>query len=95
MAINLENVVTNVLNTLFPGTTIHKVLVKPGVDYDGDEVLRITVILDEGPERLDKDALVGLARHLRSRLAEVDHEEFPIVSFVSRNEAKKLKLESV
>jgi len=90
----LQEFIRSVLKDRFPDARIAKVAIKSDIDRDGDDILRIIVVLEEAPSRLDKKALVGFVRHLRSRLEEVDREEFPILSFVSRSEAKQLDLEA-
>ena len=93
---NLRSLIEEVLQERFPATRVHTVLVKFDVDSDGDKVLDITVVLEEGPERLDREKLVGFVRHLRSKLVGAHRDEFPLLSFVSKTEAKKLlKLEAV
>lgn len=86
-----QTIVEEVLSECFPGTRVHQVLVEPDLDQDGDPVLRITVVLEGAPEDLARDRLVGFVRHLKSRLIKADIEEFPLVSFVSRNEARALR----
>jgi hypothetical protein len=86
----LEKVVRDLLVERFGDAVIGRVSVKPDIDSDGDRVLRVMVVIDSGGA-LDRKKLVGLVRHLRSRLTEENAYEFPLVSFVSKAEASKLK----
>lgn len=90
----VENVVRSVLTDRFPDAKVAKIAIRSDVDNDGDDILRVIVVLEGVPSQLDKKALVGFVRHLRSRLEEVNHEEFPILSFISKSEAKNLDLET-
>ncbi|HEY6430806.1 MAG TPA: hypothetical protein VIZ17_02395 [Acetobacteraceae bacterium] len=89
---DLEGIVEQLLKERFPGAEVDRVAVDPDTDADGDPVLRITVVLSTAPAILQKERLVSFTRHLKSRLHEVEVGEFPILSFVSRTEANKLKL---
>jgi hypothetical protein len=90
----LERLIKGVLSERFPTSRIGNVIVKSDKDNDGDDVLRITVILEEEPAKLDRDNLVSLVRYIKSKLEDVQRFEFPLMSFVSKTEAKKLKLEA-
>ena len=92
---NLETLVRDALAERFPDADIDRVIIRPDLDSDGDKVLRITVVLEGHAGNLNREKLVGFVRHLKSRLATAECDEFPLLSFVERNEARKLKLESV
>lgn len=87
-----EDVIRTVFGEEFPDARVDRVIARAEVDRDGDRVVRVYIVLNDGGAPLDRGALVGFVRHLKSRLAD---EAFPIVSFVARNEAAKLKLEPV
>lgn len=87
----LEDKIKEVLEEVFPGTEIRRVLSKSMLDNDGDPILRIFVVLGDSEKELDPKAQLGLIRKLRTRLG---YDEFPVVSFYSSAEAKKLNLEA-
>ena len=87
---SLENIVEKLLKERFPSAAIDCVVVTLDTDDDGDKILRITVVLDAPSATLDRDNLVGFVRHLKPRLAEANVAEFPLLNFVSKNEARKL-----
>lgn len=64
------------------------------VDSDGDPVLRVSIVLNEDEDDLDPKKMLGLVRHLRSRLARHGEERFPLVSFFSRGDYAKMKREA-
>ncbi|MGH7100824.1 MAG: hypothetical protein ACRD22_21640 [Terriglobia bacterium] len=90
---NRQEIVEEVLREQFPGARVHRVLVESDLDSDSDPVLRITVVLEGTPEDLARNRLVGFVRHLKSRLIQADVEEFPLVSFVAKDEAGALSIE--
>lgn len=90
----LETIVRELLTEMFPDAYVDKVVVKSTFDSDGDPVLDITVVLEEGRSPLDKEKLLGFVRHLKTRLLAAKCKEFPLLSFVSRREANRLKIES-
>lgn len=90
----LSEVVERVVKERFSDAVINSVEIKMDVDSDGDPVLLVTVVFDANNELLNKNRMVGLVRHLRSELGNVNFDGFPLVSFISRKEAEKLRLET-
>ena len=91
----LSALVGNIVKRQFSEAVINNVDVKPDVDSDGDAVLRVTIVFETNDKTLDRNKMVGLVRHIRSELAEIELESFPLVSFVAKAEAAKLKFEPV
>ena len=85
----LETIVMGLLSERFPHAKIDRVIIKSDVDDEGDKILRITVVLEASSSVLDKGNLLGFVRHLKPRLAAANSEEFPLLSFVSKYEARK------
>lgn len=56
-------------------------------DYNGDEILRVTVVVDSPSSAFDAKRLSSLLRFLRPRLAEHKEKAFPLVSFMSKADA--------
>lgn len=59
------------------------VLVKESVDHDGDRILRVDVVMEAKGTRLDPAKVVGLPRHLREPLEQLDVGLFPMISFLT------------
>lgn len=95
----VEEAVKRVFSAEFPHAQIDNVFATPGTDSDGDKVLNILIIFAGEPKSLDRDGLVGFARHLKSALATRDSDDlaskttFPMLSFITKKEADKLNLE--
>ena len=60
-------------------------------DFDGDEIISISVVINTSPANFEGRALSSLARALRSSLAEIDVYAFPMVSYmtVAEKEARR------
>jgi hypothetical protein len=63
-------------------------------DSDGDDVLNVTVVI-ETASKLDASHLASIVRHVRPKLDEVGESSFPMMSFVTQSDARKLGLEAV
>lgn len=88
----LERTIGQIIRRHLCTTRVLEVDVKRGQDRDGDPVLRITVVFDGEPTARDATRRVGLVRHIRAGLEGENAESFPLLSFVSKREAAKLKL---
>ncbi|MDE8344773.1 MAG: hypothetical protein POH28_01165 [Acidocella sp.] len=88
----VKEAISEVVRERFAGAQITSVNVTAGEDSDGDPVLRIFVIFEaeRGKETLDAKKMSGLPRRLIEKLSEMDFDAFPMVSFVSAKDAKKL-----
>ena len=87
----ITEIVSDTVREQISESVVDSVFVESGRDSDGEPVLAVTIVLKKGASP-DKRKMVGLVRHIRSRL--IGEEAFPIVSFVSKQEAKKLRREA-
>ena len=55
-------------------------------DADGDPILRVEVVFSIEGDRLDPEKVLGLTRHLREPLKELNEERFPVFSFITEDE---------
>lgn len=72
---------------LQPQASVHRVLSKPAVDWTGDEVLHVTIVLgNEGVDGITGDmaldTLVGIERALQA----AGEERFPVIDCVTEEE---------
>ena len=86
---SLNKVISEVVRQEFSGANIQTVLVREDVDDDGDDVLFITVVFDSA-KNIDASKAVGLARHLRPAFEKRHEERFPIISYRSAADHKRL-----
>jgi hypothetical protein len=57
-------------------------------DHDGDAILRIKVTFRANDRKLDPSKVKGLIRHLRTALATINEDRFPVVSFRTDTDAE-------
>lgn len=92
----IKDAIAEVVRNRFGGAKITSINVTGAEDSDGDPIFKILIVFETAPgkETLDGQEMSGLVRHLMGRFAEMDVGEFPLVSFVSKNDAAKLNLEA-
>ncbi len=91
----LTELAGTVIRRQFSDAVINTVAVKPDVDHDGDAILRVTVVVQDGIERLDPEKVLDASGSLWSELGEAGIESFPIVSYMTKADAARLNLEPV
>ena len=79
---------------LMPDVELVKVKVKPGEDWEGDEILDIIIVYDTKKKKkvLDADKTTELLSQVRMSMVDKEDERFPIVSFVIKSEARQLRI---
>lgn len=66
---------------------IDQVLAEATTDSEGDEALRITIVVRSGSEaRLDGDAILDTLVQLQQRLREAGEDRLPIVDYATDEE---------
>ncbi len=55
-------------------------------DFDGDDTIRVTVVVDSPASAFDIGRVSTLVQHLRPRLEAIEEEAFPVISFMSKAE---------
>jgi hypothetical protein len=91
----VRDAITEVVRARFVDANITSVKIEPAEDSDGDPVLEILVVFESKSDKdtLDGQKMSGLTRHIMERLAEIKATgAFPLVSFMSTKDAKKLNL---
>lgn len=69
---------------------VKDVRVRRDQDADGDDILRVTVLVELNGDRVPAEQTRGLIRVARAGLADLGEEAFPIFSFMTPTEAKEL-----
>ncbi len=92
----VKDAITRIVKERFSDTKITFVKIDAGEDSDGDPILNIFVVFEAQPgkETLDGEKMFGLPQRLIGKLSELNLDAFPLVSFVSTKDAKKLNLET-
>lgn len=95
MSAEIEGLISRIVAQQLSGAAVETVSVRQEIDDDGDDILRIVIVLDRKPSVADQAKMLGLVRHLRSGLAEAASRSFPLLSFVSKQDARtKLAFEA-
>lgn len=90
----IETTISAVLSELMKDAQIMSVRAEHDLDSDGDDVLSVTVVI-ESTSKLDASHLSSIVRHMRPKLDEVGESSFPMMSFVTQSDARKLGLEAI
>ena len=91
---NIKAIIESVVDDQFPGGEVESIRIRPDTDFEGEPILAIDLIISDTGEALDSKRAISLARHLRSKLAEVGETRFPLLSFISKADAGKLRPEA-
>ena len=79
----LSETVEEAVREHLTGGEIVSVESRRGEDYDGDEVITISVIVNAVPSDFEPKKLASLLGKLRTSLATINEYAFPMVSFLS------------
>ena len=85
--LDIESVVQSVLEDELSPAKVVDVRVFADQDSTGDDVLRIDIVFKVEGDQLDPERVLGLVRHLREPLAKIEERRFPILSFMTQEEA--------
>ena len=66
--------------------TFDPIVVKPDLDHDGDEILRIQIIFDGDQDNLDPGWTVGIVGRIYPEMEEIPVTAYPITSFIEKSE---------
>ena len=90
---DVSALIEGVVREQFAGPLIESVRVHRGFDHEGDAIFDVTVVFDKkGP--LDSRKTLGIVRDVRHKLLERDEDAFPIFTFMSKFDAKRMKTEA-
>ena len=82
-----QRIVARVLHERVKSVKFDPVLVRPGIDEDGGEILFISAIMDdEDSDNLNIDETVKVIKHIWYSLLDAGTQAFPVTSFESRSE---------
>ncbi len=58
-------------------------------DFDDEEVLWVTVVVNDADSDLDEDHVLGLVRYIQPRLDSFGETAFPVISFKSEQDHRE------
>ncbi len=83
----IDKVLKRVVEEQLSPARIVRLSVEHAEEFDGDPILRISVVFKADDDRFDPEKVLGLKRHLRKSLEEVETDSFPILSYMTEAEA--------
>ncbi|MFQ6550711.1 hypothetical protein AAD018_000025 [Aestuariibius insulae] len=83
---SIDDVVRSLVSERFDGITIVDVNIEEDVDFDGNPILRVSVVYDAKDDTSAGRSFAGLLRNLRPALHGRGEERFPVMSFVDSSE---------
>jgi len=83
----IGRVVDELIRRQLDDSNIISVDIRRDVDSDGDPILLVKVVFESETGKLDSNKKTGLLRHLLPKLSASGINMFPVMSFVSQNDA--------
>jgi len=85
---DLKKALRGIVKECFGDVKVLSVAIDQDEDFEGDEILRITIFVDA--DDLDVTKLSSFTRLVRDRLtSKLNEDRFPVMSFVSGAEARR------
>ena len=89
----IRETAANLFRETFPENTLIEVVVKPGLDWEGDKILDIIFVFDETKKTLDVKKSIKLDTLVRNRIV-VEEDRFPLIEFANTEDARVMKIGS-
>ena len=89
----IRETAANLFRDMFPENALIEVVVKPGLDWEGDKILDITFVFDETKKMLDVKKSIELDTLVRDRIV-VEEGRFPLIEFANTEDARVMKIGS-
>ena len=86
----IRDTASNLFKDMFPRNALIEVVVKPGLDWEGDKILNITFVFEE-TKILDPEKANELSWLVRRRIV-VEEDCFPMIKFANTEDAKVMKI---
>ena len=90
----VEEAIWSAVKDRFPGGEIESIRVREDLDHDDDPILHIDLIVLDRKRVLDPKRAADLIGVVRARLVEIGVTSFPVLSFISKSEAGKIRSEA-
>ena len=89
----IRETAANLFRDMFPKNALIEVVVKPGLDWEGDKILDIIFVFDETKKTLDVKKSIKLDTLVRDRIV-VEEDRFPLIEFANTEDARVMKIGS-
>ena len=91
----IRETAANLFKKTFPKNALIEVVVKPGLDWEGDKILDVIFVFEEPKtKRLDPGKAIKFSSSVRRRIRDVlgDEDRFPMIKFANREDARVMKI---
>ena len=88
----IREVSANLFKEMFPKNGLVEVVVKPGLDWEGDKILDIIFVFGKA-KMLNAKKSIDLGSLVRDRIV-VEEDRFPLIEFVNKKDAKVMRIGS-
>lgn len=92
---DIRETAASLFRETFPKNALIEVVVKPGLDREGDKILNVVFVFEElKTKRLDPGKINDFSWLVRRRVMDVsgDEDRFPMIEFANREDAKAMKI---
>lgn len=88
----MKNALRQYVNEVFPYILVDEVVIRPVDVFEDREILLIDIVIRDWKIPLDSKGLVEIHEKARKILLSLGVEDFPVVRFLTRDEARRLSL---
>ena len=89
----IRETAANLFRGMFTKNALVEVVVKPGLDWEGDKILNIIFVFDETKKMLDIKKSIKLGSLVRDQIV-VEEDCFPMIKFANTEDARVMKIGS-
>ena len=90
----IEAIIGDVVRGRLKGVKIVSVHVDRDTDSGGDEMLNVTIVFESQNDVLDASKISSMVRYVRPKLDEIGEPSFPLISFISKEDAEQFGIEA-
>ncbi|MCY4048118.1 MAG: hypothetical protein OXF24_00820 [Hyphomicrobiales bacterium] len=89
----IRETAANLFRGMFAKNALVEVVVKPGLDWEGDKILNIIFVFDETKKMLDIKKSIKLGSLVRDQIV-VEEDCFPMIKFANTEDARVMRIGS-
>lgn len=87
----IRETAANLFRGMFTKNALVEVVVKPGLDWEGDKILNIIFVFDETKKMLDIKKSIKLGSLVRDQIV-VEEDCFPLIKFANTEDARVMRI---
>ena len=89
----IRRVAADLFKDMFPKNNLVEVVIKPGLDWEGDKILDVIFVFGKA-KMLDPGKANEFSTFVRRRIINMasDKDRFPMIEFINKEDAKVMKI---